>query len=138
MPVEAGAGTNVDWNAVVEAIPEAITRINVGMAEDSSAKFKCRFPKKAGSPSARACSNPDGYRPQSQPFTGVAEFQLELPALETHQHTPELIPGDFPAVDDNEWHATLLSLIPLDPGSHHFIGNLQSVALKRTPGRREP
>ena len=53
--------------------------------------------------------------------------QLELPTLKGHQHTPELVPGDFPAIDNNEWHATILSLIPFDSGSHHFIGNLQSV-----------
>lgn len=57
----------------------------------------------------------------------VVDLQLELPTLKGHQHTPELVPGDFPAIDNNEWHATILSLIPFDSGSHHFIGNLQSV-----------
>ena len=56
-------------------------------------------------------------------FALVPNFQLELPALKAHQHPPELIPGDFPAIDNNQRHTTILSFIPLDPSSHYFIGN---------------
>jgi len=37
-----------------------------------------------------------------------------------------LVPLDFATVDDNHRHEAVLSLIPLDSGSHHAIGDLEA------------
>lgn len=65
-------------------------------------------------------------------------LQLELPALKGHQHAAEVFPGDFPAIDNDEWHATIFGIIPFDSSSHRLIGDVKpiSIILKVLDGKR--
>ena len=50
----------------------------------------------------------------------------------------EIFPGDFPAIDNDEWHATVLGIIPFDSPSHRIISDMKShpIVLKVLDGKR--
>ncbi len=74
----------------------------------------------------------------SQFIAGITNLQLELPALKGHQHVAEILPGDFQTIDNDEWHATDLGIIPFDSPSHRLIGDMKSlpIVLKVLDGKR--
>ena len=71
----------------------------------------------------------------SRLLASITDRQLELPAFECHQHAPELIPGDFPAIHDDERNMTILRLIPIDTSAHRLVDNLRKMLLPPAPWR---
>ena len=67
----------------------------------------------------------------SQFIAGITNLQLELPALKGHQHAAEIFPGDFPAIDNDEWRAVHLGIIPFDSPSHRPFRDLKSISIVR-------
>lgn len=64
-------------------------------------------------------------------FTEVTNFQLELPALEGHQHPSKVIPRDFTAIDNDEWRVVPFGHIAFDSPPHRLFGNLKSAPVVR-------
>jgi hypothetical protein len=60
-------------------------------------------------------------------IAGIKNLQLELPALETHQHLAEILPGDFLTIDNDKWHATVLGFVPLDSSPHRIVSDLRTM-----------
>jgi hypothetical protein len=50
----------------------------------------------------------------SQLFALAADVQFELKSLKGHQHTPKLIPSDFPAVNYEKRQTAIFSVIPFN------------------------
>src|SRR3974390_309706 len=55
-------------------------------------------------------------------------LQLELPAFEGHQHVAEVVPRNFPAIDNEEWQPTILVLVPFNTAAAHLGSSPQSKA----------
>src|SRR5208283_3800721 len=55
-------------------------------------------------------------------------FQFELESLETRNHSAEFVPGNLPAINDEQRRAPALFLVPINPTSNHQrLCNLQTV-----------
>jgi len=61
-------------------------------------------------------------------FALVENLQLELPAFECHQHVAEVLPRNFPAIDNEKRHSTIFVLVPFNPASDNLVSYLQSKA----------
>ena len=62
-----------------------------------------------------------GAHSASQLLTPVSNLQPELPPFEAHQHAAELVPCDLPAIDVEERHIPILSVVPLDHSPHNLM-----------------
>jgi hypothetical protein len=59
--------------------------------------------------------------PQLQLLALVANLQLELPTFKAHHHAPEFVPGEFPAIDDDNRHTPILGRVPLNPATDNLV-----------------
>src|ERR1700674_2594598 len=57
----------------------------------------------------------------------VADGYAELPALEAHQHAPQLVPRHFLTIDNEQRNSAVARLIPLDSAAYRPVGNLCAV-----------
>jgi len=60
-------------------------------------------------------------------FAPVVDCYTEVPALEAHQHAPQLLARYFPTVDNEQRNSAVLRFIPFDSAAHRLAGNLRAV-----------
>jgi hypothetical protein len=62
---------------------------------------------------------------------------LELPTFEAHQHSAKFLPGDLSAIDDEDWYAAIVGVVPFNPAPDNLLCDLQAKFSVRKIFRRQ-